>query len=150
MVAEEHVAPSRPNLSFSFEVSDSDDDYDVNNDDDGCDSDDDGMDFRMFVPPKDPVNEAVISPAETEKEINIFKQPNDPTPEQIEALIARLQSTARKPPQAVPVTPESPSESDKDDLNASLVPRKRRRRDPRPGVLVTEPVQQPTPIVEPT
>ncbi|CAH1440269.1 unnamed protein product [Lactuca virosa] len=134
MVAEEHVAPSKSNLSFSFEVSDDDDD----------------VDFRMFVPSKEPINEVVISPAETEKEINIFKQPNDPTPEQMEALIEQLQLTSRRPPQAVPVTTESPYGSDKDDSNASLMPKKRRRRDPRPGVLITKPVQQPTSNVEPS
>ncbi|CAH1454478.1 unnamed protein product [Lactuca virosa] len=68
----------------------------------------------------------MITPVETETEINIFKQPNIPTPEQIEALIKELLSTTRKPPQAVPVTVESPSESDKDKPNASLVPKKRR------------------------
>ncbi|CAH1453147.1 unnamed protein product [Lactuca virosa] len=93
MVVEEHVGPSKSNLSFSFE---------------------------------EPVNEAVISPADIEKEINIFKQSNDPSLEQMEALIEQLQSTTRKPPQEVPVTDESPSGSDKDDSNASLMPRKRR------------------------
>ncbi|CAH1448608.1 unnamed protein product [Lactuca virosa] len=63
----------------------------------------------MFVPSKEPVNGAVFSPSEIEKEINIFKQSNDPTPEQMEALIEQLQSTERKPPQAIPVTTESPS-----------------------------------------
>ncbi|CAH1429442.1 unnamed protein product [Lactuca virosa] len=149
MEAEEHVTPSKSNLGFSFEgfddVSD-DDDHDVNDNDD----DDDDEDVRMFEPSKELVNEAVISLAETEKEINIFKQPNDPTPEQMEALIEKLQSTARKRPQIVLVTTEFPSGSDKDDSNASLMPRKRRRRDPRPGVLITEPVQQPTSNVEPT
>ncbi|CAH1418088.1 unnamed protein product [Lactuca virosa] len=140
MVAEKHVAPSKSNLSFSFEVSDDDDD--VNDDDDD-------EHFRMFEPSKEPVNEAVISLAETEKKINIFKQPNDPTPEQMEALIEQSQSTTRKPPQAVSVTTESPSGSDKYDSNASLMPRKRRRRDPRRGVLITEPVQQPTSNVKP-
>ncbi|CAH1445384.1 unnamed protein product [Lactuca virosa] len=66
----------------------------------------------------------------------------------MEALIEQLQSTTRKPPQAVPVTTEYPSRSDKHDSNASLMPRKRRRRDQRSGVLITEPVQQPTSIVE--
>ncbi|CAH1439994.1 unnamed protein product [Lactuca virosa] len=103
----------------------------------------------MFVPTKELVNEAVISPAETEKEINVFKQQNDPTPEQMEALIDKLQSTARKPPQAVYVTSESPSGSDNDNSKASLLPRKRKRRDPRPRVLSTEPVQHPSQIVEP-
>ncbi|CAH1437021.1 unnamed protein product [Lactuca virosa] len=115
MVAEEHVASSKSNLSFSFEVSD----------DDG---DDDDEDVLVFEPSKDPVNELVISPAETEKEIN---------------------STVRKPPQGVPVTTESPSGSDKDDSNSFMMPRKQRRRDPSSGVLITEPVQQPTSNVEP-
>ncbi|CAI9287501.1 unnamed protein product [Lactuca saligna] len=57
-------------------------------------------------------------------------------------------STARKPPQAVPDT-KSPSGSDKDDSNASLMSRKRRRRDPRSGVLITKPIQQLTSNVEP-
>ncbi|CAH1436878.1 unnamed protein product [Lactuca virosa] len=67
----------------------------------------------------------------------------------MEALIEKLQSTGRKPPQAVPVTTESQFGSDKNDSNASLMPRKRRRRDPRAGVIITEPVQQPTSNVEP-
>ncbi|CAH1433407.1 unnamed protein product [Lactuca virosa] len=103
----------------------------------------------MFVPSKEPVNEAVISPAEIENEINIFKQPNNPTPEQMESLIEKLQSAARKPPQAVPVATECPFGSDKDDSNASLMPRKQRRRDPRPRVLIIKPVQQPNSTGEP-
>ncbi|CAH1421830.1 unnamed protein product [Lactuca virosa] len=155
ILVEEHVAPARSNLSSSFEVSDSDDDNDTNDDvddsdDDDSDSDDNGMDFRMYVPPKESISKDVDTPTETEKDVNIFKQSNDPTPEQMDALIAQLQSTTRKPPQAVPVISDSPSESDKIDSNASLVPRKQRRKDPRPGVLSTEPVQQPSQIVEPT
>lgn len=86
----------------------------------------------MSVPPKEPVNEVVIIPAETETEINIFRQPNTPTPEQMDALTKELQSTARKPHQAVYVSVESPSDSDKHEPNASLVPKKKRWRDPRP------------------
>ncbi|CAH1428538.1 unnamed protein product [Lactuca virosa] len=153
MVAEEHVAPSKSNLSFSFEVSDGDDDDDVDddddNDDDDDDDDDDDVDFCMFVPSKEPVNEAMIYPAETKTKSNTFKQQNNPTLEQMEALIKKLQSIARKPPQAVPVTNESPSGSDKDASNASLMPRKRRRIDLRSGVLIFEPVQQSTSSVEP-
>ncbi|CAI9279856.1 unnamed protein product [Lactuca saligna] len=129
MKTEEHVVPSRPNLSSSFEVSDDDDD------DDESDSDADGMDFRMFVPTKEPVNVAVISPAETEKEMKIFKKQNDPMPEQMEILIDKLQSTTRNPLQAVSVTSESPSGSDKDNSKASLLPRKQKHRDPRSRVL---------------
>ncbi|CAI9274511.1 unnamed protein product [Lactuca saligna] len=112
MVAEEHVAPSSSNLGFSLEVSDNDD----VGDDDSDDNDD--VTFCLFIPPKEPVNEAV------------------------EALIKELQSTIRKPPQAVFVTVESPYESDKDEPNVSLVPKKQRQRDPRPGVLVTDPVHE--------
>ncbi|CAI9270115.1 unnamed protein product [Lactuca saligna] len=105
--------------------------------------------FCLFVPPKEPVNEAVITPAEKETKINIFRQPNIPTPEHIDALIKELQSTARKPPQAIYDTVESPSESDRDESNASLMPKKRTWRDPRLGVLIVEPVQQSVSTVEP-
>ncbi|XP_023766512.1 uncharacterized protein LOC111915038 [Lactuca sativa] len=130
IVVEEHVALARSNLSSSFEVVDDSDDDDTNDDvddsdddgtnddvdnhdDDDSDSDDDGMDFLMYS--------------------------NDLTPEQIDVLIAQLQSTVRKPPQAVPVISDSPSESDKIDSNASLAPTKRRHKDPSLGVLSTEP-----------
>ncbi|CAH1437902.1 unnamed protein product [Lactuca virosa] len=66
----------------------------------------------------------------------------------MEALLDKLQSNARKPPQVVYVTSESPYGSDKDNSKASLLRRKQKRRDPRPGVLSTEPVQQPSQIVE--
>ncbi|CAH1440067.1 unnamed protein product [Lactuca virosa] len=155
MVAEEHVAPARPNLISSFEVVDDSDDDDANDDDDisdddNNDSDDEGMDFRMYVPPKEPISKDVDTPAKTAEDVNIFKQSNDPTPEQMDSLIAQLQSTARKPSQTVPFISDSPSESDKMDSNASLAPRKQKRKDPRPGVLYDEPVQQPSPITEPT
>ncbi|CAH1421901.1 unnamed protein product [Lactuca virosa] len=143
MVAEDHVAPYGSNLSLSVEVADDDDDDDDDgNDDDHNDDDDNDVNFRFFVPPKELVNEAVITPAETKSVINIFKQPNNPTPEQMEALVKELQSNARKPPQAVSVTFESPSENDKDEPNASLMPKKRRQRDPRSGVLITKPVRE--------
>ncbi|CAI9297743.1 unnamed protein product [Lactuca saligna] len=121
VVAKEHAVPSRPNLSSSFEVSEDDDDDD---DDDESDSDNDGIDFRMFVPSKESVNEVVISPAETKEEINIFKQQNNPTPKHMEALIDKLQSTTRKPPKAVYITFGYPSGSDKDNSKASLLPQK--------------------------
>ncbi|CAI9269901.1 unnamed protein product [Lactuca saligna] len=52
IVAKEHVTPSKSNLSFSVEVSDDDDDF----------NDIDDVNFRLFVPPKEPVNEVVITP----------------------------------------------------------------------------------------
>ncbi|CAI9281021.1 unnamed protein product [Lactuca saligna] len=125
IVVEEHVALSRSNLSFLFEVpddDDDDDDYDDNDNDDYDNNDD--VKFHLFIPSKEPVNEAMITPAETEYVINIFKQPDNPAPELMEALIKELQSTARKPPQAVPVTFESPYESYKDEPNASHMTKK--------------------------
>ncbi|CAI9294423.1 unnamed protein product [Lactuca saligna] len=90
MVVEEHVAPSISNISFSFEVSDDDDD-----DDD--EEEEEEEDVRMFESSKELVNEDVTSPTDTEKEINIFKKPNNPMSEQMEALIEKLQLTVRKP-----------------------------------------------------
>ncbi|CAI9299137.1 unnamed protein product [Lactuca saligna] len=115
IVDEEHVTPSRSNISSSVEVS-NDDDYDSNDIGD--------MSFCLSVPPKEPVNEVVIIPAETETEINIFRQPNILTPEQMDALIKELQSTARKPHQAVYVSVESPSEIDEGTFasGSSFVP----------------------------
>nr|KAJ0215083.1 hypothetical protein LSAT_V11C300154060 [Lactuca sativa] len=151
IVAEEHMTPSSSNISSSVEVSDDDDD---NNDDDDDDDDDDSDDivdmrFHLFVPLKEPVNAFVITSAETETEIIIFRKPNIPMPEQMDALINELESIARKPPQAVSVTVESPYGRDKDEPNASLMPKKRRRRDPRLGVLIPEIVQQSVCIVKP-
>ncbi|CAH1425890.1 unnamed protein product [Lactuca virosa] len=56
----------------------------------------------------------------------------------MDALIAELQRTARKPPQTVHVDTEPPS-----------LPRKRKRRDPRPGVLITDSVQKKSTLIEP-
>ncbi|CAH1428241.1 unnamed protein product [Lactuca virosa] len=64
--------------------------------------------------------------------------------------------TARKPPQTVPVDIKPPSESDPEDSTNALLPRKLKRRDPRPGVLITSPITEPismdqdfqSPIVE--
>nr|KAJ0221211.1 hypothetical protein LSAT_V11C200086610 [Lactuca sativa] len=139
VVAEEHAVPSRPNLSSLSEVFDDDDDDD--DDDDESDSDNDGMDFRMFVPTNEPVNEAVISLAETEKEINILKQQNDPTSEQWKLLLTNYSQLQENLPKQF---------LDKDNLKASLLPRKRKRRDPRSRVLSTELVQQFSQIIEPT
>ncbi|CAH1421314.1 unnamed protein product [Lactuca virosa] len=104
----------------------------------------------MHVPPQRFASKVLDTPVETEKDVYIFKHSNDPTPDQMDALISQLQSTARKPPQAVPVISASPSESDKIDSDASLLPRMRRRNDPRSGVFVSEPVQPSSPTEEPT
>ncbi|CAI9262342.1 unnamed protein product [Lactuca saligna] len=60
----------------------------------------------------------------------------------MDALIAELQRTTRKPPQTIPVTTEPPSKSDPEDSTHALLPRKQKRRDPRLGVFITDPVQK--------
>ncbi|XP_076917663.1 uncharacterized protein LOC143577820 [Bidens hawaiensis] len=89
-------------------------------------------------------------PLEIENQVQQFV----PTIEQLEAFVTfkgKLQSTALKPPQQVVVT------NDDDDVEIEpatyLIPRKRRKKDPRPGVLESDLVQtvQPThtePIIE--
>ncbi|CAI9279086.1 unnamed protein product [Lactuca saligna] len=59
----------------------------------------------------------------------------------MDALIVELQRTVRKPPQTVSVTTEPPSESDQEDSAHVLLPGKRKRKDPRLGVLIPNPVQ---------
>lgn len=71
-----------------------------------------------------------------------------PTEEQLEAVKALLQSTALKPPQSV-------AEHASEEEDTSLVPRKRRKRDPRLGVVMTgtsatstaEPTSEVPPVV---
>ncbi|XP_023734028.1 uncharacterized protein LOC111881878 [Lactuca sativa] len=77
----------------------------------------------------------------TERDRDTTVQSSVPTPEQVDALITELQRIARKPPQTVPVIIEPPSENDQEDSAQTLLPRKRKRRDPRSGVLITNPVQ---------
>ncbi|CAH1449645.1 unnamed protein product [Lactuca virosa] len=76
----------------------------------------------MHLPPQKFASKVLDTPIETEKDVNIFKQSTDPTPDQMDSLIAQLQSTAKKPPQAVPIISDSPSESDKIDSDTSLLP----------------------------
>ncbi|CAH1449594.1 unnamed protein product [Lactuca virosa] len=54
-----------------------------------------------------------------------------------------------EPPQTGPVDTEPPSESDPEDSNNALLPRKRKRRDPKPGVLITDPVHKKSTVIEP-
>ncbi|CAH1450422.1 unnamed protein product [Lactuca virosa] len=60
------------------------------------------------------------------------------------------EQTTRKPPQTVPVTTENPSESDQEDSTHVLLRKKRKRRDPSPGVLITDPVQNVSTPIEPS
>ncbi|CAH1441047.1 unnamed protein product [Lactuca virosa] len=69
-------------------------------------------------------------------------QSSSHTTEQMDALIAKLQRTARKSPQTVLVDTEPPSGSDLEDSANALLPRKRKRKDPRPGVLITDPIHK--------
>nr|KAJ0225731.1 hypothetical protein LSAT_V11C100009100 [Lactuca sativa] len=53
-------------------------------------------------------------------------------------------------PQIVPVDTETPSGSDLEDSTHALLPRKRKRRNPRPGVKITDPVQNRSTLIEPS
>ena len=68
-------------------------------------------------------------------------------------IIDKLDSTARIPPHAVATLTVIPSENDLQEIQASQPPLKRRRVDPRSGVLIREqvhPVQQSSAAVTPT
>ncbi|CAH1412922.1 unnamed protein product [Lactuca virosa] len=98
-----------------------------------------------------PEEDVTVTPsAVTERDRDSIVQVYSPTPEQMDALIVELQRTARKPPQADPVTTEPSSNCDQDDSTHVLLPRKRKRRDPRPGVLITDPVQNVSTPIEPS
>ncbi|CAI9266092.1 unnamed protein product [Lactuca saligna] len=75
-------------------------------------------------------------------------QSSIPTPEQIDALIPELQRIARKPSQIVHVSTEPPSESDLDESTYALLPTKPKRRYPRSGVFITDPVQKKSTLIE--
>ncbi|CAI9269869.1 unnamed protein product [Lactuca saligna] len=81
-----------------------------------------------------------ISPTETEGDTHILKLPSQ-SAAQMDEFIAQLDSTARIPPQAVVTPTITPSDHDLCITQASQPPLKRRRTDPRPGVLVREQVQ---------
>nr|KAJ0204818.1 hypothetical protein LSAT_V11C500277750 [Lactuca sativa] len=70
-------------------------------------------------------------------ELENFLQSISIPEEDMDALITELQRTARKPPQIFHVTTEPPSESNQEDSSHVLLLMKRKRRDPRPGVLIT-------------
>ncbi|CAH1416305.1 unnamed protein product [Lactuca virosa] len=67
----------------------------------------------------------------------------------MDALIVELLRTVRMPPQTIPVYTEPPSESDLEDSTHALLPRKQKRRDQRPGVLITDPLQKKSTPIEP-
>ncbi|CAI9303329.1 unnamed protein product [Lactuca saligna] len=99
-IFEGHVAPI-PKFQFAFEeVEVSDDEGDASQEKELTENEFDDFlqgisipddNIHMCESSKEPVNEAVISPDEIENEVNIFKQLNDPTPEQMDALISELQ-----------------------------------------------------------
>ncbi|CAH1415801.1 unnamed protein product [Lactuca virosa] len=145
-VAEEHVAP-KSKFPFAFEeVGISDDEEEVQEKDMTENELEDFLQSISF-PEED---FAVIPSAVIERDRDSTVQFYSPTPEQMDALITELQRTARKPPQTIPVTTEPPSESDQEDSSHVLLPRKRNGRDPRPGVLIIDPVQNVSTLIEPS
>ncbi|CAI9299907.1 unnamed protein product [Lactuca saligna] len=123
-LADEHMAP-KPKFQFAFE-------------------------YFIQQSISNPEEDAAVTPSVvTERECDTMVQSSIPTPKQIDTLIAELQLTARKPHQTLPVDTEPPSESDPDNSAHTLLPRKRKRRDPRPGVFITDPVQKNSTPIEP-
>ncbi|CAH1443896.1 unnamed protein product [Lactuca virosa] len=137
-VAEEHVAP-KSKFRFAFEeVELSDDEEEEDQEKHLIENEFEDFLQSISISKED----VVVTPsAVTERDCDSTVQLYSPTPEQMDALIADLQRTARKPPQTVPVTTEPPSESDQDDSAHVLLLRKRKRIDSRPGVLITDSVQ---------
>ncbi|KAL4564809.1 hypothetical protein LXL04_028880 [Taraxacum kok-saghyz] len=85
----------------------------------------------------------------TEKELDDFINEYAPTPKQSEATTEETQQTALKPPQSVSVAINEYASSDQPELVLDLQPRNSKRRDPMPGVLITDPIQETTMITEP-
>ncbi|CAI9302846.1 unnamed protein product [Lactuca saligna] len=129
------------------DVDDSDDDDDTNDDvddfdDDHSDSDDDRMDFCMYVPPKESINKDVDTPDETEKDVNIFKQSNDPTPKQMDDLIAQLQPGVLSiEPVQHPSPIAEPIQVDHDDQSPIIEPTQV-IQDVQSPIIETAPVQE--------
>ncbi|CAH1417799.1 unnamed protein product [Lactuca virosa] len=148
-VVEEHVEP-KPKFQLAFE--------EVEVSDDEEDQEDQGNElseneFENFIQQSIsfPEEDVAITPLSvTERESDTMVQSSSPTPEQMDTLIAELHRTARKPPQIVPVDTDPPSGSDLEDSANSLLPRKRKRRDPRFGVLITDLVHKKSTSTEPS
>ncbi|CAH1452999.1 unnamed protein product [Lactuca virosa] len=146
-VAEEHVAP-KPKFQFSFEeIEVSDDDEEEAQEKELSEND-----FENYIQQSISILDEDISvtpPSMSERERDTIVQSSSPTPEQMDALIAELQQTARKPPQTIHVDTEPPSRSDLVDSVLALLPRKRKRRDPRPVMLITDVIHKDSTLIEP-
>ncbi|CAH1441181.1 unnamed protein product [Lactuca virosa] len=129
-VAYEHVAP-KPKFQFAIEEIELSDDEEDQEDQENELTEKEFEDFiqqSISNPKKDA---AVTPPVVTERESDTMMQSSIPTPEQMDALIAEVQRNTRKPPQTVPVATESPSKSYPEDSAYVLLPKNRKRRDPR-------------------
>ncbi|CAH1416337.1 unnamed protein product [Lactuca virosa] len=147
-VADEHVAP-KPKFRFAIEEIELSDDEEDQEDQENELTEKEFEDFskkNISNPEKDAV---VTPPVMTERESDTTVQASMSTLEQRDALIAEFQRIERKPPQTVPVATEPPSESDPEDSAYALLPRKRKRRDPRRRVFITDLVQKKSTPIEP-
>ncbi|CAH1431625.1 unnamed protein product [Lactuca virosa] len=145
-VAEEHMVP-KPKFQFAFEeVKISDDEEEEDQEKDMTENEFEDFLQSISIPEEDVVvTPSVVTEGDRDSAVQFYS----PTSEQMDALIAELQRTARKPPQTIPVTTEPPSESDQEDSAHVLLSKKRKRIDPRPGVLITDPVQNVSTPIEP-
>ena len=85
----------------------------------------------------------------TAQEFEEFIQQNISTPEEGEAVTEVLQQIALNLPQSIFVANNEPAENDLEESASALLPRKRKRRDPMPGVLITDQVQETSTPIEP-
>lgn len=116
----------------------------------GLDNDDLSFDFKHNIdskPNNDDLNSFlyeindVINPStETGGDVNVLKGP-PPTTDQMAEVIANLDYSARIRPRADATPTITPSKSDLHETQASPPPLKRRKVDPRSGVLIREQAQ---------
>ncbi|CAH1433900.1 unnamed protein product [Lactuca virosa] len=146
-IAEEHVTP-KPKYQFAFEeIEVSDDEEEEDQEKELSENE-----FENFIQQSISIldEDVVVTPSSVpERERDIIVQSSSSTPEQMYALTAELQRAARKRPQTVHVDTEPPSGSDLEDSIHALLPRKRKRRDPRSGVLITKSIQKESTPIEP-
>ncbi|CAH1429296.1 unnamed protein product [Lactuca virosa] len=88
----------------------------------------------------------------TENELEVFLQSISIPEEDVVVTPSAVTERDRDstPPQTVHVTTKPPSESDQEDSSHVLLPRKRKRRDPRPRLLIIDPIQNVSTPIEPS
>nr|KAJ0190683.1 hypothetical protein LSAT_V11C800448390 [Lactuca sativa] len=128
-VVDEHMVP-KPKFQFSFE------EIDVSDDEEDQEYEENELTENEF---EDFIQQSISNPEEDAAV----------TPPVVSERECDTMLTETKPPQTVHVDTETPSESDLEDLAHALLPRKRKRIDPRPVVFITVPIQKNCTPIEP-